>query len=167
MKSLNWRSGLKRLGLLYAACSILGVSWVLFHEPYSLSVCPSSWVISATPDLTDVVRYDRELRERRASRCLNEAAARRQEEARERAKILGLPVLPASPVCRPIDPVILIPAKTVNLSPGEVVSCSFQRTAESLASSPGVRLALLLALIPLMLWMVFRAGRWVWRGFQG
>lgn len=166
MKALNWRGGLKRLGFLYATCSILVVGWVLIHEPFSLYVCRSSWVIPATPNFVDQLRYERDLQERRASRCLNASAAARQAEALERARVLGLPVLPASPVCKPIDPVVVHPSKTMNSSPGEVVSCSLKRTTQNLIESPGVRLALILSLMPLMLWMVFRAGRWVWRGFR-
>lgn len=69
MKPLNWRGGLKRLGLIYASCSAVAVGAVLIGEPFWFTVCPSSYTLGPKPDPVDQQRYAQDIRQQIDSGC--------------------------------------------------------------------------------------------------
>lgn len=69
MKPLNWRSGLIRLGLIYASCCGVAVGAVLIGEPSWFTVCPSTYTVPAKPDPVDQKRYVQDIKQQIDSGC--------------------------------------------------------------------------------------------------
>lgn len=200
MGNVNWRGGLRRLGLIYAGCSVVAVAVVLLGEPFWVSVCPRSYTEGPKGDPVDEQRYAQDIRRQIDSGCLIRPLPKDmlgqlewQAELYERrvaggdvslrhlrdrhyvspeaktlaeraAERLGPPKRP--PTCEPVRPVAVLPAETVQLAWAEVVRCSVGTSFYNVEKSRGLRLALLLVILPFAAFGLFKTGRWVWRGFR-
>lgn len=175
---LNWKRGLVRVGLIYAAATVPWIVWsAVVDADERRQDCPLTWVRSAA-DLREDQRWqDFGIVQERMAQCLAQPGAVRKGDVRalmgaEATAFLDKDTRPII-VCDPAEftprrPPITEP-KTMTRTPEAARQCFwepfyFPRSERAVSVSLGI--PIVLALLGVLGLLAGKLGRWVFRGFR-
>jgi hypothetical protein len=159
--AVAWKSGLRRVAILYAVVGTLAVAWTLLGEEWWLAPCPKTYTVGGYVDADEERAYERRLAAQFASGCwVRNPNTIRQNEIRRQLGIAEVPI------CGPVAPPLRIPEQTITRSQNEVMACTWEASRSRMEYSEGLSLAVRLILLPAILFGLFMVGQWLWRGFK-